>query len=594
MLTELVIRDLALIERVELSFGEGLNVITGETGAGKSLLVGALELLMGERPRPGLVREGAARAEVEGRFQLAAGASTEATVRWLRNHLPLVIEDWEGLAADDPREVVLGRSVGRDGKTRGFVNQRAVTIKTLRGLALRLFEIHGQNDHQKLLDASEQLILLDDFGGLDEPLREYRAARVEWFALVERALALREEQQSRRDRLDLARFQLAELDAAAVDPGEHERLTPEREVLRNAEGLKGGLSNLVEELFESDEALADRLRRAQRFVELWKEKIPALGTVADELDAACLHLEEAGLGLRSFTEGVEVDPARLEAVEGRLAELERLERKYARGPDGLVELAGELRAEIAELEALEHGLADIGPTLESVRAELLAAGGTLRRLRKAVRGKLVASVRKTLQGLGLERAEFDVRLGQRGDEGDLEHAPDVTGLDRAALEADKLRFGERGMDRIEFLLSANPGQPLQKLRQVASGGETARIMLALRTVLARSKHGPGRERALVFDEIDSGVGGRLGPAVSEHLRKLGRYHQVLCVTHLPAIAASAARHSRVHKQVERGRTLTRVETLSGERRVEEVADMIAGGGDQETARAEARRLIGPG
>jgi len=187
-----------------------------------------------------------------------------------------------------------------------------------------------------------------------------------------------------------------------------------------------------------------------------------------------------------------------------------------------------------------------------------------------------------------------VRLGQRGDEGGIEHAPDVMGLDRAVLEADKLRFGERGMDRIEFLLAANPGEPMRKLRQVASGGETARIMLALRTVLARSKHGPGRERALVFDEIDSGVGGRLGPAVGEHLRKLGRFHQVLCVTHLPAIAAAASQHLRVHKQIHKGRTQTQIEQLDGERRVQEVADMIAGGGDQETARAEARRLIGKG
>lgn len=594
MLTELVIRDLALIERVELSFAAGLNVITGETGSGKSLLVGALELLLGERAKPGIVRDGAKRAEIEGRFRLAPGPATEPVVRWLRNHLPLVVEDWEELGDDDDRDVVIGRTVGADGKTRGFVNQRAVPIKVLRDLSLRLFEIHGQNDHQKLLDAAEQLILLDDFGGLDGVLKEYRAARARWFSLVEEALRLREAQESRRDRLDLARFQLTEIEAAALEPDERARLDPEREVLRNAEGLKHGLSNLVEELFDAEGALADRLRRAQQFVTMWKDRIDALGPAAEELDAACLHLEEAGLVLRSFTDGVEVDPARLEAVEERLAELERLEKKYACTTPGLLELAGELRAEIAELESAERSLGDLGPALEEVRAKLLACGGELRRKRKAVRSKLVKSVQQTLAGLGLENAEFSVRLGQRGDEGGIERAPDVLGLDRAALEADKQRFGERGMDRIEFLLAANPGESMKKLRQVASGGETARIMLALRSVLARSKHGPGRERALVFDEIDSGVGGRLGPAVGEHLRKLGRFHQVLCVTHLPSIAAAAAQHLRVHKEVGDGRTRTRVEELSGERRVEEVADMIAGGADQETARAEARRLLEAG
>ena len=242
MLTELVIRDLALIERVELSFVPGLNVITGETGAGKSLLVGALELMMGERTRAGLVRKGARKAEIEGRFRLQPGPATEPVVRWLRNHLPLVIEDWEGLGEGEERELTLGRTVGEDGKTRAFVNQRAVTIKVLRELALRLFEIHGQNDHQKLLDPSEQLILLDDFGGLDGALKDYRTARAKWFKLVEEALELREEQEDRRHRLDLARFQLAEIENAGPEPDERLRLAPEREVLRNAEGLKQGLS----------------------------------------------------------------------------------------------------------------------------------------------------------------------------------------------------------------------------------------------------------------------------------------------------------------------------------------------------------------
>jgi len=592
MLTDLVIRDLALIERVELSFVAGLNVITGETGAGKSLLVGALELMMGERAKPGIVRKGARRAEIEGRFRLSPGPATEPVVRWLRNHLPLVVEDWEGLGEGEERGLTLGRTVGEDGKTRAFVNQRAVTIKVLRELALRLFEIHGQNDHQKLLDPSEQLILLDDFGGLEGVLKDYRKARAKWFKLVEEALALREEQQERRDRLDLARFQLAEIEHAGPEPDERLRLAPEREVLRNAEGLKRGLSDVMGELFDADPALADRLRRAAQFVEQWKDRIAALGPVAEELDAACMHLEEAGLGLRSFTEAVEVDPARLEAVEERLAELERLEHKYGCPAAGLLALAAELRAEIEQLEVREQSLEDLGPALEEVRAQLLACGGALRRKRKAVRAKLVKSVQATLVGLGLENAEFDVRLGQRGEESGIERVPEVMGLDQAALEADRLRFGERGMDRIEFLLAANTGESKSKLRQVASGGETARIMLALRTVLARSKHGPGRERALIFDEIDSGVGGRLGPAVGEHLRKLGRFHQVLCVTHLPAIAAVATQHLRVQKEVAGGRTLTRVELLDGERRVEEVADMIAGGGDEATARAEARRLIG--
>jgi DNA repair protein RecN (Recombination protein N) len=587
MLTELVVRDLALIESLVLSFGPRLNAITGETGAGKSLLVGALELLLGHRPRAGMVRSGAARAVVEARFLVSEGEASEAFERWLKNHLPQVLDDWEEVEAGE-RELILGRTVGRDGRTKAYVNQRAVTRKVLQELAPRLFEIHGQNDTQRLFDPAEQLMLLDHYGALQTKLRAYRKARSRWQEQVERALRLKDEQESRRDRLDLARFQLSEIRAVAPDPDERTKLAPEREMLRSAEGLKGGLSNLVDELSESDNALLDRLRRAERFVSMWREQVDALGVPAGELAEACAHLEEAATELRSFADRLEVDPARLEAVEGRLDELERLEQKYERDANGLVELADALEDEIAALESEEQSLAGLGEEIGAVRTELLERGGDLRRARKAARGKLVRAVHRALGQLGLPEAEFDLRLGQRGEEAEHGHAG-IDGLERAVLEADQRLFSERGIDRIEFLLAANPGEAPKKLRQVASGGETSRIMLALRSVLARK--GPGRDRVLVFDEIDSGVGGRLGPAVGAHLCKLGEHHQVLTVTHLPAIAAVADRHLRVSKVVHEGRTRTQVDELAGEERVDEVADMIAGGADQETARAEARRLL---
>ena len=587
MLTELVIRDLALIEHASLVLGPGLNAITGETGAGKSLLVGALELLRGERPRPGIVRSGAQRTVVEGRFVVPRGEATEPLERWLRNHLPQVLEDWGEEGAEE-RELILGRAVGKDGRTKAYVDQRPVTRKVLAELAPRLFEIHGQNDHQKLLDASEQLIMLDHYGRLVKQVDAYRRSRSRWLTRVERAVRLKEEQQERRDRLDLIRFQLGEIRAAAPDPEERSQLGPERELLRNAEGLKGDLAALVEGLSEADDALLDRLRRAEQTVSRWKESVTALSGPASELEAACAHLEEAARALRSLVDELEVDPDRLEAVEGRLAEFERLERKYQRDPAGLLALADALQAEIGRLEAEEASLTEVGREVGAARTQLLERGGELRRGRKAVRPRLMRAVHKALEQLGLPKAEFDLRLGQRNGEIDRGHAG-LDGLDRAALESDRRLFSERGMDRIEFTLSANPGEPLQKLRHVASGGETARIMLALRSVLARS--GAGRDRTLVFDEIDAGVGGRLGPAVGAHLGRLGAHHQVLCVTHLPAIAAVAERHLRVAKLVHEGRTMTRVEELTGEARVEEVADMIAGGGDQATARAEARRLL---
>jgi DNA repair protein RecN (Recombination protein N) len=574
MLVELLIRKMALIEESTLSFGRGLNVITGETGAGKSLLVGALDLLMGQRTKPGLVRAGARQLLVEGRFVVPDDPSGEAVRTWLEAHLPEVLEEWAELESGEERELILGRSVAREGRSRAHVNHRPVTQRTLRELAGRLFEVHGQNDHQRLLEPGEQLRLLDAFGGLHEALSRYRDLRAAWLGHVQRALELQAERDERRDTLELARFQLAELESARPDAAERASLAQERD--------------LVAELSEQDDALLDRLRRAERLVEDWSRDVAAFDASREELAAAVVHLQEAAGGLRSSYDRLELDPGRLEAVEGRLEELERLERKYARDTAGLAARIEELRVEIARLEGEERDLEDLAPTIVKARADLLESGFGLRRSRKAVAVRFKSKARATFKQLGLERADFDVRLGQRAPEAGEPGEGDATAHDREAIEHDRLRFGERGMDKIEFLLAANPGEPAGRLRQVASGGETARIMLALRSVLGAADTG----RTLVFDEIDSGVGGHLGPAVGVHLKRLARRHQVLCVTHLPAIAAVADRHLRVSKAVRKGRTLTQVSELSGEDRVQEVADMIAGGSAHETARAEARRLIG--
>lgn len=576
MLLELVVTDLALFEGARLSFGPGLNVLTGETGAGKSLLVGALELLRGGKPRAGLVRQGAERARVEGRFALPPEQDGERVRRWIARHLPAVAESWGELEPGEERELVLTRSVAADGRTRAYVDQRPVGRALLEQLAERLFEIHGQHDQQRLFEPSEQLRLLDGYGGLGDSVRAYVDARTRWQALAARAQRLREREAERRDRLDLLRFQKGELEAAGLEPEERGRLEPERDVLRHAESLREGLANLVGELSQNDDALLDRLRRMERFLSLWRARVTALAEPAEGVCAALVHLEEAARTLESFFDKLEVDPERLDLVEGRLAEIERLERKYHLDLAGLVARLGELAREIGELEGDEASLGTLEAEIAAAREEVLSRGGELRRARKALRAPLVKAVGRRLAELGLEQARFDLRLGQRGD-------------DEAAADpaADRERFGERGMDRIEFLLAANPGEGLQRLRECASGGEAARILLALRSVLAERTQG----RTLVFDEIDTGVGGRLGPVVGKRLRELARHHQVLCVTHLPAIAAQADRHLVVRKGVEGGRTRAAVDALEGEARVEEVADMIAGGGDEETARAEARRLL---
>jgi DNA repair protein RecN (Recombination protein N) len=327
------------------------------------------------------------------------------------------------------------------------------------------------------------------------------------------------------------------------------------------------------------------VKHAARFLETWRQQVSAIAEPCDDLEAAQVHLADAVRALRTLADRLEVDPERLEQVEGRLAEIERCERKYKTDSAGLVARLRELEAEVAGLEKDAQNQGHLAAEIAKARALVLERGGELRRARKALRAKLVKAVTKSFEELGLAHAQFDLKLGQRGEEEGLT-AADPT--DPAVIEADRVRFGERGMDRIEFVLAANPGELLHKLRQVASGGETARIMLALRSVLAEA----GESRTLLFDEIDAGVGGRLGPTVGAHLQKLGRFHQVLCVTHLPAIAAIARKHLKAAKSVEGGRTRTHVAELAGEARVLEIADMIAGGAAHETAKAEARRLMG--
>jgi DNA repair protein RecN (Recombination protein N) len=585
MLVELCIRDLALIEGVDLSFGPGLGVVTGETGAGKSLLVGALELLLGARPRgdaAGWVREGAARARVEGRFVLAPGPALERVRAFLAAELPAVHEEWSGATSDADAELVVGRAVARDGRSKAHVDQRPVSMKALKSLVPLLLEIHGQNEHQRLLEPAEQRGLVDAFGGLTELASEYRARRATWLSQLDRLERADEEAAARSGRLDYLRFQLDELERAAPERGEKARLVEEREVLRGAERLRAERGARVDALSEGEGAALDVLREADRTVSRWRESIGALAGPSDALRGAALHLEEAAAGLRSFVDGITGDPARLEEVEERLVQLEHLERKHGAEADVLAERAEALAAEVLALEGEERDATNLTHELARARGALEDAAGRLAKARRSLRPKLSRAVGRSLSELGLRAAKVELSVEPRGPA----PSPNARAADSDPA-ADRARFGSDGTDDVELLLAANPGEPPRPLRHVASGGEAARIMLALRAVLAACDRG----RTLVFDEVDAGVGGRLGPKVGAHLRALGESHQVLCVTHLPAIAALADTHLRVTKETHRGRTRTAVVELGGDARVQEIADMIAGGAGEATAQAEARRLL---
>ncbi len=582
MLVELSLQDLALFERAALEFGAGLNAVTGETGAGKSLLVDALELLLGARAKAGMVRKGADRARVEGRFLLPLDDYGSLVARWLEKHLPEALEERDDEAE---LELILTRTLGRDGRSRAHVNHRPVTQKLLRELAGRLVEIHGQNDHQRLFEPQEQLRLVDAFGGLGDTLAGYRERRSVWLDALTRLDALESKESERLQRLDLIRFQAAELAEADPSAAEAESLGSERSVLRHAAELGSELGGVANDLSESDSAALDTVRRAERAVSRWSARVPDLEDPANELREALLHLEEGARGLVGFLDAVEVDPARLEEVEARLGRLERLERKYGTDVRGLEARRDELERELEELNGGGTSREQLALEVERARDSMAESAQRLRKGRSKLQKRLQKAVERGLADLGLERARFSMAVLP----GDSAAGEGPSREDESAAGEDRQRrlFGPNGTESVELLLAANPGEDAQPLRAVASGGEAARILLALRGALAVQRSTP----TLVFDEVDAGVGGRLGPKVARHLRELGDHHQVLCVTHLPAIAARAARHLMVRKDVEEGRTRTTITHLVGGPRVAEVADMIAGGRDEPTALAEAERLL---
>jgi len=581
MLSELAIRDLALIERADLEFGPGLNVVSGETGAGKSLLVDALGLLLGSRAKASLVRRGAERARVEGRFVLPLDGYGEVVARWLREHLPEALEE---RSDEDELELVLARTVGADGKSRAHVNHRPATQGLLRELAALLVEVHGQHDNQALFEPAEQLRLLDTFAGLETKLGEYQERRARWVQRAERLASLDTGETERLHRLDLLRFQIGELSEARPVQGEDEGLRSERAILRHAAELGHELGAVVGELSEGDTPALDAVRRAERVLERWAARIGGLGELAAALREASALLEDAARSLTGFLDGLEHDPARLEEVESRLTLLERLAKKHGVDVGALAERRASLEAEAESItsdaegrEQLEAEVAELERVTTDAARKLADARG------KALR-KLAQAVESGLADLGLERAKFSSRLVPHG-----ALAPPPSARTSAAVELERRRrvLGPTGTEDVEYLLAANPGEAAGPLRQVASGGEAARILLALRGALAVKRSTP----TLVFDEVDAGVGGRLGPKVASHLERLGTHHQVLCVTHLPAIAARAAQHLCVAKEVVEGRTRTSVTALAGDARVTEIAAMIAGGADAATARAEAVRLL---
>jgi DNA repair protein RecN (Recombination protein N) len=565
MLAELRIRDLGVIDDARLEVSAGLNVLTGETGAGKTMVVDALALLLGGRADPGAVRAGRPAALVEGRLQ--AGAD------------PAVADALASAGvSDEDGEVVVARQVLVEGRSRAQLQGRMATVAAVADVVRPLVEVHGQHEFQELLRPGVQRELLDRFAG-EAALAPRAAFAAGWRRLraVTRELdELAARAREREREIDLLGHQLDEIHAAQVRVGESAELAAEAERLANAEALQQAAA-LAHQLLEGDEdaSAATALGAAAKAVHGPGGHDPALGELADRAQALAAEVADLASGLRAYAEGVLVDPARLEEVQARIAQLRDLERKYGDDEAAVLAFADQAAARLAELEGGTLRSEALEAEAAKLRGELAGLGAALTAARRDAADRLGEALRVELADLAMPSARVVVAVEQDPDEAGLE----VGGRRLAATED--------GLDRVELQLAAHPGAPLRPLGRAASGGELSRVMLALRVVLA----GVDRTPTLVFDEVDAGVGGRTAAAVGRRLAQLARNHQVLVVTHLPQIAAHADRHFTVEKQSAEGTTSTDLRLLDDAGRVGELSRMLAGMEGSGLAQAHAEELL---
>jgi DNA repair protein RecN (Recombination protein N) len=564
VLRELRVRNLAVIESLTVPFGPGLNVLTGETGAGKSILIDALTLLLGERAQPAeTIRTGAETATIEAVFD-APRKSPVATL--LQEH---------GITLENG-QLIVRRELVRGGRGRVFLNDANTTLALLEKLGEALVEVHGQHEHQALLRPARHLDLLDAFAGLGVLRERLRQRHEEWRSVTAELEAIRATSRDQAARSAQYRESMAEIDAAHLRAGEEEELREERRRLMNAERLAEGATGAYRELYDDPASAVERAGRAASLLRDLAKIDPAVQATVQALETALVHLDETARVLRSYRDGVVFDPPRLEAIERRMDEIGRLKRKYGESVEAILSLRGRLEA---DLEKLAHAGDDEGrlaERAERLRTELVTRATDLAERREQAVGRLETSVMTELGALDLETAAFRVRLAREpAGPGDLAVGPEAW------------RLGPKGVDQAEFLFSGNPGEEVRPLARIASGGELSRTMLALKVVLAATDAVP----VLIFDEVDVGIGGKTADTVGKKLRQVARTRQVLCVTHLPQIAAYADQHFRVEKREEDGRTATSVAALVKNDRVREVARMLGGESVTDTSLQHALELI---
>ena len=561
MLLELRVENYAVIDNVAVEFAAGLNLLTGETGAGKSILIDALALLLGDKSSSEAVRHGTDKATLSAVFEVGSKA------------VGAVLEE-NGIDPEDG-QIILRREISASGKGRVFVNNQAATVTVLKQLAPYLAVIHAQNEAVLGFDPSSRLNLLDSFAGTDDS--DSATAFEKWNEIRRRIAELERDETDRLKLLDLWNYQRKEIADARLQPQEDTNLEAEKRVLANAERVRNAATAAYDALYESNNSAAASVRSATRQIEELLRFDERFRDAVPELESARITIEDIGARLRDYAEDIESSPERLTEVEDRLAALDRLKRKYGPSLDDVIALGAELERKLNEMENKDEVLRKLHEEQATAAEQYLEAARTLSRQRYEAARKLEKLVESEINELAM-KARFKVEVSGTDEEGN---------------------WSSRGFDQVQYLISANPGEPLGPVDEIASGGELSRVMLALKTSIesgqakrsARNGEGDSSQRTLVFDEIDAGIGGRAAEAVGKKLKQLSRTKQVLCITHLPQIASFADQHYLIEKKEVSGRTRTSVRQLDHGERTKEIARMVSGAKLTETSLKHAEQML---
>ena len=563
MLSSLRIKNYALVDHLEVEFQPGLNVITGATGAGKSIIVGAANLALGERASIEAVRSGFDTASIEAVFKLP----DDRTLKEVLGKLGMILQD---------DVLIIRREISSRGQSRCLLNDRLVTLGSLKSIGDRLADLHGQHQHQSLLNVERHIEYLDHYGDLENVL--IRVSEI-YHSLRKKRKELEDLKTSKmidEERRKLYQFQIQEIEKANLSPDEEEKLAQERGVLENVEALFELSSNLYHQLYESEESIVERLGFLSKELKRGADIDSRLKEPAETLESAVIGLQDVARFLEDYKGGLEFDPERLEMIRERLNLLNALKRKYGKSVEEILTYKEQIKRELDRIESKDETIDNLKKEIVVLSQTLQRECGLLSQKRKAKASELSGRIQKALTNLGMAKTEFQIKITQREDKNGL-----------VELNGKRFFADEKGIDLVEFFVSPNPGEELKPLAKIASGGEISRIMLALKSILAKTD----RVETMIFDEIDVGIGGEVASVVGKSLKALASSHQVLVITHLQQIASQADHHFKVFKESVKGRTVTKIKRLNKEERVKEVARMISGEKVSQLTLRQAKEMI---